>query len=198
LDGRKIKLPPCYFDIETTGLDPVNDHIITIQYQKIGLASAKPEGPLTILKSWTDEKGEEGIIEKILPLVMSENPFGFVPIGNNLNFEYKFLVSKINQYKKLDLDVGYFHNRPSIDLKPVMILLNGGRFKGYHLILNKSGSGSSVPIWYENKDFDKIIEYVIDETTSFTAFYNKVYHLMFSGDLKNNVLNQNRRLDDFV
>lgn len=191
-------MPPYYFDIETTGLDPNNDHIITVQYQKIGLSSAKPEGPLTILKSWTDKKGEEGLIEKILPMVMSENPFGFVPIGNNLNFEYKFLTSKINQYKKLDIDIGYFHNRPSLDLKSVMILLNGGRFKGYNLILNKSGSGSSVPQWYADKEFDKIIEYVVDETISFTSFYNKIYNLMFKGDLKENVLNHNRRLDEFV
>ena len=129
---------------------------------------------------------------------MASNPFGFVPIGNNLNFEFKFLASKINQYKKLDVDAGYFHNRPSIDLKPVMILLNGGRFKGYHLILHKADSGSSVPQWYNNKEFDKIIEYVIDETTSFTTFYNKVYHLMFNGDLKNSIFNHNRRLDEFV
>jgi len=198
MDGRKLKLPPYYFDIETTGLDPENDHILTIQYQKIGLASGKPEGPLTILKSWKDDKGEEGIIEKIIPLVMSTNPFSFVPIGNNLNFEYKFLVSKINHYKKLDVDVSYFHNRPSIDLKPVMVLLNGGRFKGYNLILNKSCSGSSVPQWYVKREFDKIIEYVIDETTKFTTFYYKIYHLMFDGTLKNNVLNHNRRLDDYV
>jgi hypothetical protein len=191
-------MPPYYFDIETTGLDSENDHILTIQYQKIGLASGKPEGPLTILKSWKDNKGEEGIIEKIIPLVMSTNPFSFVPIGNNLNFEYKFLVNKINHYKKLDVDISYFHNRPSIDLKPVMVLLNGGRFKGYNLILNKSGSGSSVPQWYVKKEFDKIIEYVIDETTKFTTFYYKIYHLMFDGTLKNNVLNHNRRLDDFV
>ena len=191
-------MPPYYFDIETTGLDSTNDHIITMQFQKIGLASAKPEGPLTILKSWTYKKGEAGLIEKILPLVMSENPFGFVPIDNNLNFEYKFLTEKINQYQNLDLDIGYFHNRPSIDLKPVMVLLNGGRFKGYHLILNKAGTGSSIPQWYENKEYKKIIEYVIDEITSFTTFYNKVYHLMFNDNLKNNVLHHNRRLDDFV
>jgi hypothetical protein len=152
---------------------------------------------LSVSCYWTD-KGEEGIIEKIIPLVMSRNPFSFVPIGNNLNFEYKFLVSKINHYRKLDIDVSYFHNRPSIDLKPVMVLLNGGRFKGYNLILNKSGSGSSVPQWYDKREFNKIIEYVIDETTKFTTFYYKIYHLMFDGTLKNNVLNHNRRLDDFV
>jgi len=197
MEGTSI-MPPYYFDMETTGLDAENDHILTIQYQKIGLASGKPEGPLTILKSWTDNKGEEGIIEKIIPLVMSENPFSFVPIGNNLNFEYTFLVSKINHYKKLDIDISYFHNRPSIDLKPVMVLLNGGRFKGYNLILNKSGSGSSIPQWYTKKEFNNITEYIIDETTKFTSFYYKIYHLMFDGNLKNNVLNHNRRLDDFV
>jgi len=191
-------MPPYYFDIETTGLDPESDQIITIQYQKIGLASAKPEGPLTILKSWKDPKGEQGIIEKIIPLIMALNPFGFVPIGNNLNFEFKFLARRINQYKKLDLDSGYFHNRPHIDLKPVMILINGGRFKGYHLILNKAISGANVPEWYKKNQFEKIIEYILDETSCFTSFYNKVYHLMFNEELRQTVFKPNRRLDDYV
>ena len=52
-------MPGYYLDIETTGLDPESDQIITIQYKKIGFASAKPEGPLIILKSWKDPKGEQ-------------------------------------------------------------------------------------------------------------------------------------------
>ena len=191
-------MPSFYFDIETTGLDPANDQIITIQYQKINSVSAKPEGPLTILKSWRDPKGEHGIIEKVIPLITSPNPFGFVPIGNNLNFEFQFLASKINKYKKLDLDSGYFHSRPHIDLKPIMILLNGGKFKGYHLILNKVNSGFNVPKWYDDNQFDKIIEYIIDETNSFIEFYTKIYHLLFNENLRQVTFKHNRRMDDFV
>ncbi|PJC50948.1 MAG: hypothetical protein CO032_02130 [Nitrosopumilales archaeon CG_4_9_14_0_2_um_filter_34_16] len=191
-------MPPYYFDIETTGLDPQNDQIITIQYQKIGLASGRVEGPLIMLKSWKDPKGEQGIIEKIIPIIMSSNPFAFVPIGNNLNFEFNFLANKINQYRNLEINSGYFHNRPHIDLKPIMILLNGGRFKGYHLILNKAGSGAMVPKWYKNKEYEKIMEYVLDETLCFTSFYTKLNHLVFNEELKQIAFKPNRRIDDFV
>ena len=52
-------MPHNYFDIETTGLNPEVDQIITIQYQKIALENGNPEEELTILKSWSqgwDEK----------------------------------------------------------------------------------------------------------------------------------------------
>jgi hypothetical protein len=45
-------LPEYYLDIETTGLDPKKDKIITIQYQRLGMLSGREEGPLTILRSW--------------------------------------------------------------------------------------------------------------------------------------------------
>lgn len=189
-------MPHRYLDIETTGLNPNRDEIITVQYQKIALDTGSPEEPLKILKQWNDPEGEKGIVGKILPLLTSTNPFQFVPVGNNLNFEFSFIAAKIQKYFGIDINPLYFHSRPHIDLKPVMILLNGGRFKGYHQILNKAGSGASVPKWYNSKEYDKIIDYVVDEADAFTSFYNKVHHLMFNKDLKDVVFNT--RIDDFV
>ena len=41
----------CYYlDIETTGLDPLQSKIITIQYMELERNTAKPVGPLNILK----------------------------------------------------------------------------------------------------------------------------------------------------
>ena len=46
-----------YLDIETTGLDELHDKIITIQYMELERNTAKPIGPLKILKEWeSDEK----------------------------------------------------------------------------------------------------------------------------------------------
>ena len=191
-------MPHYYLDIETTGLDPDEDEIITIQYQKIALDNGTPEEDLTILKSWTAGSSEKKIISEIMPFLMSSNPFHFVPVGNNLNFEFKFLAAKINKYFGMDVDSGYFHSRPYIDLKPLMILLNGGRFKGYQLILNKPFSGSNVPIWYENKEYEKIVNYISTEAAAFAGFYNNIHHLMFNEDLKKIIFNTNRRMDDFV
>ena len=192
-------MPHNYFDIETTGLDPKIDEIITVQYQKISLDSGHPEEELKILKSWDQESNEEKIVEEIAPLLMSSNPFSFVPVGNNLNFEFRFLAEKIKKYQGIDVDPCYFHSRPYIDLKPVMILLNGGRFKGYQHILNKKSSGASVPEWYKKKQFEEIVQYIVDEASAFTSFYSNVYQMMFNPHLKNIVFNSNNwRIDDFV
>ena len=191
-------MPHNYFDIETTGLNPEVDQIITIQYQKIALDNGTPEEELKVLKSWSPGWDEKKIISEILPFLMSQNPFQFVPVGNNLNFEFRFLATKINKYFGMDLDAGYFHSRPYIDLKPLMVLLNGGRFKGYHLILKKSISGSNVPIWYENKEYDKILNYIDAEAVAFTRFYENVNNLMFNENLKKIIFNTKRRMDDFV
>ena len=192
-------MPPYYFDIETTGLDPEEDEIISIQYMKIALDTGQPAGALEILTNWTHHFNEKKILEKIFPLIMSSNPFTFVPVGNNLNFEFKFLANKFNKYFDLDISSAYFHSRPSIDLKPVMILLNGGRFKGYHLVLNKSNSGASVPDWYNNREYDKIVSYIKNEAWSFMEFYGNVHDLMFNSEFRRKIFKTiNKKLDDYV
>ena len=192
-------MPHRYLDIETTGLDSERDEILTIQHQKISIDSGHPEEELIILKSWEQNSNEKKIVEKITPLLMSSNPFSFVPVGNNLNFEFRFLAEKIKKYQGIDIDPGYFHSRPHIDLKPVMILLNGGRFKGYHHILNKKSSGAWVPEWYKKKQFEKIVHYIVDEASAFTSFYSNVYQLMFNPELRRVVFNSSSwRIDDFV
>jgi len=177
-------LPHYYFDIETTGLDSDKDEIISIQFQKIVLESGRPEAPLTILTSWEKGSSELKILEKIYPMIASPNPWKFVPVGNNLNFEFKFLLSKIARNLGIQVEPLYFHSRPYIDLKHVMILLNGGRFKGYPSILNKIGSGINVPIWYQNKEYIKIIEYIQMEAKAFTDFYTRIHRLLFRRQIR--------------
>ena len=181
-------MPHYYFDIETTGLDPEEDEIITIQTQKIAVDTGEPLGKLNIISSW--EYGEEAIVKEIATIVMNPNLWDFVPVGNNLLFEFKFLENKINKYLKTTVDLEFFFSRPHIDIKPLMILANGGRFKGYHLVLNKNGSGARVPEWYRNDEYDKIIEYVKAEAESFTNFYSKLAKLMLNSF--------NKRIDEYV
>ena len=47
-----------YLDIETTGLDPKKDQIITIQYQRLGMLTGRSEGDLNILRSWESSEKE--------------------------------------------------------------------------------------------------------------------------------------------
>jgi len=177
-------LPHFYFDIETTGLDPNVDKIISIQFQRILLHNGKPEEPLTILTSWDEGSSEFKILNQIVPLITSTNPWRFVPVGNNLNFEFKFLLSKIASYFDFNIDPLFFHSRPYIDLKHVMILLNRGRFKGYNLFLKKIETGVKIPTWYKNKEYLKIMKYIEMEAEAFTDFYSNISMLIFNNELR--------------
>jgi len=183
-------VPHYYFDIETTGLDPDIDHIISIQFQRILLHNGKPEEPLTILTSWSEGSSEFEILNQIVPLITSQNPWRFVPVGNNLNFEFKFLLSKIASYFNIKIDPLFFHSRPYIDLKHVMILLNHGRFKGYNVFLKKMESGVKIPTWYQNKEYLKIIKYIEMEAEAFTDFYSNISMLIFNHELRQFILNR--------
>ena len=165
-----------YLDIETTGIDPQNDQILTIQFQKISVFTGKAMGPLNILNSWNNS--EEDIVKEIAGYMLDKHPWNFVPVGNNLTFEFKFLSNKFQKYLGKDIDVEFFVTRPHIDLKSVMILANSGKFKGSHLILGKQGKGSDVPIWYENREYQKIIDYIEDETKCFLNFASEAQRVL--------------------
>ena len=169
-------MPHYYLDIETTGLDPEIDQILTIQYQKISVHTGEAAGPLTILSSW--EYSEEDIVKEIAISMLDEYPWNFVPVGNNLIFEFKFLSEKFRKYLGKEIDIEYFITRPHIDLKSVMILANSGKFKGCHLVLGKQGSGFDVPIWYENREYEKIIDYIKDEAKCFLNFTSEAQKVL--------------------
>jgi len=52
-----------YFDIETTGLDPERDKVITIQTQRLVGRTGEPIDEVNILKEW--ESSEKEIIYKL-------------------------------------------------------------------------------------------------------------------------------------
>ena len=53
-----------YLDIETNGLDPYQDRIITIQYAELERGTGKQIGELNILKEW--ELGEEQMLRQFI------------------------------------------------------------------------------------------------------------------------------------
>ena len=162
----------CYLDIETTGLDPLQSKIITIQYMELERNTAKPVGPLKILKEWACD--EETILKKFISDFVPENRWAFVPIGFNLGFEHKFFWQRCitNGLKPVDI----FHG-PFLDLKTIAVIMNNGEFKGasLHNITNKPHSGGNIPRLYAEKKYAEIESYIKKETEEFSNFCCSLY-----------------------
>ena len=165
-----------YFDIETYSpsniIDPENDKIITIQFQHLDTKTGKPLGELMMLKEW--ESSEEDIVEKFFPFFQK---WEFIPIGMNLPFDKEFLRVKFKRYLFIDIPPrNLFWDFPSVDIKPLLILLNEGKFSGASLntLGNKKNNGACIKDWYERKDYDAIVSYVRQEAEAFITFYQMI------------------------
>src|SRR3989338_10778379 len=139
-------MPNFYLDIETTGLNPKIDKIITIQFQRLDKNTAESLGELTILKEW--ESSEKHIIEEFIRLtgINDEHPFSFVPVGFNLSFEHNFLRQRSFQHGIILRDI---LGKPFIDLQPLAVLMNKGEFKGTSLdaLTKKPHDGKIIPAY---------------------------------------------------
>lgn len=166
-----------YFDIETTGLNSKIDQIITIQYQELHRNTGEAIGNLIILKAW--ESSEKNILEKFIndSRIADPYPFTFIPSGYNLRFEHDFLKDRTKHHGLDELDILH---KPFIDLHPLGILMNKGEFKGSGLdkLTDKPMDGSRIPKWYEQKEYDKIVKYIEDETKAFIKFNAWLYKEM--------------------
>lgn len=163
-----------YLDIETEGFNTIEHKIITIQYQELNW-EGKPKGELVILKEW--ESSEEEIVKKFHKILLSENVWSFVPVMFNSIFDLTFLWDKFKKYNlplKYTLSE-YLYKFPLIDLKSSFIIANNLNFKdsGLDKMTNKETDGRNIPIFYKNKEFDKIEKYVIQETESFLECLEK-------------------------
>jgi len=156
-----------YLDIETTGLNPEESKILTIQFQELDFKTGEPSGKLIILKSW--ESSEEGILREFSKKLNSINKWDFVAHGYNLKFEHDFLLVR---GKKYGLVLNLF-NMPTVDLHPIGILMNQGNFVGSGLnkISGKKGDGILVLEMYASEDYKGIEEYIKQEAREYLKLY---------------------------
>lgn len=159
-----------YFDIETTGLDPEKDSIITIQRQKIQFN--EPSGPIEIWNVW--ESSEKKILEGFLKKAHCRNIWDFVYLGNNLLFDFNFINERAKKYGLIGTDFAYCCERPHIDMKHILVMLNNGRFKGYSNVLGKGTQldNTSIPQLYKEQKYEEIIKYIELEARNTIEFYN--------------------------
>ena len=166
-----------YLDIETTGLDPLRHKIITIQYVELERNTAKPVGPLKILKEW--ESDEKTILTKFIEEsgINDSYKFTFIPVGFNLQFEHSFFWQRCisNGLKPIDI-----FNRPFLDLKTVAVIMNKGEFKGasLHNMTNKPHGGGNIPQLYDEKKYEEIESYIKTEADEFSNFCVRLYEEM--------------------
>jgi len=168
-------LPQYYFDIETVPLDeyrndagasfdPFRAKIISIQYQRLDAA-----GELVILKEWESGSSERAIVEQFKKVFIDKGIWEFIPVGNNLTFECRFMKYKLKQYCGLEgLKLGH---RPMIDLKHILVVANDGSFRGYQKFLGKSGQAANMAQWYYEKNWQAIHDYIVQEAEDFIRAY---------------------------
>ena len=162
-----------YFDIETTGLDPEHDKIITIQIQELVGRTGEPIGEIDILKEW--ESSEKEIIEKVMPLLTCENPFAFIIVGKNLLFDFMFLNKRAEKYGLKGLDLRCIYSRAFTDLKHILVMINEGNFRGYDKLLKRGKLANvQIPKLYEEKKYQEIINYIKEEAKIFVDAYQKL------------------------
>lgn len=170
-----------YFDIETVPLeqyrevegasfDPCKSKIISIQYQQLDGITGRPCSNLTILKEWLRGSSEKAIVEQFKRLYIDYGIWHFVPVGNNLAFECKFMKYKLKQH--CDVEGLKLGQRPMIDLKHVLVIANNGSFKGYQKFLGKSGLAANISQWYYGGNWGAIEAYVQKEAQDFVRAYS--------------------------
>jgi len=163
-------MPEYYFDIETTGLNPTKDRIITFQFQELSQVSGIPLTKLVVAKEWDDDCSEGVILEWMKELLIDSPFWKFVPVGNNLLFDLSFIAARMQTYFHTDFSMQLI-NRPFIDIKHILVMINGGHFRNYSRMISKTDLGSNVPIWYQKRQYEKIVNYVEMETEAFVRTY---------------------------
>lgn len=170
-----------YFDIETVPLlqyvrdkeasfDPSMAKVITIQYQKLDIRTGDPISDLIILKEWDSSSSERSIVEQFKQIFIDDGIWAFIPVGNNLLFECRFMKYKLKQYCNVDdLHLGH---RPMIDLKHILVIMNEGKFRGCAELIGKTGRARNMAQWYTSKNYDMIEQYIVQEARDFATFYS--------------------------
>ncbi|MHA2230874.1 MAG: hypothetical protein ACXAB4_00040 [Candidatus Hodarchaeales archaeon] len=165
-----------YLALEKTGWNPHEDRIMAISFHELEKETGNPVGELKILEEWTSS--EPTIIGEFLQILNLENSWNFVPIGFDLRSDFRFL--RIRALKTLGISLRWeflYETLPAIDLLPIAILMNKGRFKGTNLawVLGhtepKRTETTLVNQWFQAQDYERVISYIHAKKDRFLDFY---------------------------
>ncbi|HYT01062.1 MAG TPA: hypothetical protein VEO20_10415 [Thermoplasmata archaeon] len=151
--------------METTGDDPGQDRIVTVQYQALA-DDLTPAGAFQVMAEW--EWGEKQVLAMVLEKGILEPTWDFVPVGNRLRFDITFLIERATKWKLIEWDLAklkyYWFTKPYIDLAPILVFLNRGALAGssLHNFADKE-SGARIPKMHRQGKYAEIIDYVTRE-----------------------------------
>ncbi len=83
-----------------------------------------------------------------------------------------------NRWKRIGIEVPLktlIYDHPYIDIKPILVMLNSGKFKGASLgnFTGKTHTGEKIPEWNAKKDYIAIEKYICEEAEGFIHLYQK-------------------------
>ena len=167
-----------FLDIETTGLNYNEHEIVTIQLQE-------DNNLCEIYKIW--ESSEKEILEALMSRLLEIQKKGFSwCVGfNSLTFDIPFLISRCSFHNietSIKLLEIFYRRLAHVDLRQILLPEHKWQFKGldwdYVLQLYgyppKKGSGSQIPIWFKEGEYQKIIDYIKSEFPPLVEIYWKI------------------------
>jgi hypothetical protein len=95
-------------------------------------------------------------------------------VGINLDYAYEMIIAKCKKYHLPAITSHQlYYQRPRLDLRSVLVLLNDGRFAGARLdtFSSKKSDAGRINTWYEKKEFKPIEHALRDEAESFLKLY---------------------------
>jgi hypothetical protein len=83
------------------------------------------------------------------------------------------LNERLKQFGLGEIDLRCLNDRVSLDIKPILVLINDGSFIGYEEIIPKTNpiTGDMIPTFYRDGKYTEIIKYIEDEAKDFIKAY---------------------------
>ena len=99
--------------------------------------------------------------------------FDFIFVGKNLLFDFSLLNQRMKHYNLGEIDLRCLHERVSLDIKPILVMMNNGNFTGYDKVLPKTNplTNDQIPQLFREGEYPEIVQYVKDETNDFIKAY---------------------------
>lgn len=158
----------CFIDIETTGLDPHRERIVTIQ--------ARHLGETKVWKEW--ELGEVGCLRNLFNLLSQPGARGKSFVGYNiLKFDVPFIDVRLRELGVMDERVWHLlHDLHYVDLYQLLGDYYA-RARQWYLSMTTVRNdvvNAEIPKLYEAREYTTIEEYVEREMRAMEAFYEEV------------------------